>query len=60
MTSDLLERCLATFAAGLRTADPLTFEQEARRVEGQPASPLILRMRHAVDTERAARTGGAR
>lgn len=55
----LLERCLAAFEAGLHTADQLTLDHEAERAEYLPASPLILRMRQAIDTERALRSGGA-
>lgn len=60
MSADLLERCLATFAAGLKTADRLTLAHEAERVEYLQASPLVARMRAAVDAEKAKRAGGVR
>lgn len=60
MTADLLQRCLDTFTAGLHTADPLTLQHEAERVEAMQPSPLALRMRAAVDAERDHRGGEQR
>jgi hypothetical protein len=57
MTTDLLERCLHAFTAGLHTADALTLEHEAERVEAMCPSPLVARMRAAVDAERDHRGG---
>lgn len=51
----LVERCLDVFINGLHHADPLTFAHEAERVEAMQPSPLVERMRAAVDAERAAR-----
>jgi hypothetical protein len=55
----LLERCFHAFETGLHTADQLTLDHEAERAEYLPASPLTRRMRQAIDTERALRTGSA-
>jgi hypothetical protein len=60
MSGDLLERCLTAFTDGLHTADPLTLDHEAERVETMEPSPLAERMRAAVDAERNHRGGEQR
>lgn len=53
--AQLTDLCLATFTTGLRHADRLTLQHEAERVEAMRPSPLVVRMRAAVDAERARR-----
>ncbi|WP_436528616.1 hypothetical protein [Actinoplanes sp. HUAS TT8] len=52
---DLIERCLTTFTAGMRTADDLTLTHEAERLESLPTSPAVTRMREIVATEQDTR-----
>src|SRR5262249_44642922 len=49
--AELIERCVTRFAAGLRTADDLTFTHEAERLEALPTSPVVTRMREIVAAE---------
>jgi len=58
--AELIDRCMARFAAGLPVADDLTLNHEAGRLESLPTSPAVTRMRAAVAAEQATRTGRLR
>src|SRR5690242_14826432 len=53
-------RYVKAFEAGMHTADDLTLQHEAERLEAQQTSPVVSRMRQIVDDERAARRATGR
>ena len=55
--AELIEQCVTRFTAGLHTADDLTVDHEADRLESLPTSPVVTRMRAIVADELATRRG---
>lgn len=47
----LINRYMPVFQAGMHTADDLTLQHEAERLEGQEPSPVNTRMKQIVDAE---------
>jgi hypothetical protein len=54
----LINRCMASFAAGMHTADEAVLRHEAERLESMPRSPVVRSMRAIVDGELATRPHG--
>jgi hypothetical protein len=55
MTAALISDPFAHWVDSLHHADPLTLAHEAERLAYEEPSPLVVRMRDAVDAEKATR-----
>jgi hypothetical protein len=58
-TEETVQGLLDVWEASLHHMDAVELDHEAQRVELYRKSPMADRMRAAIDTERAARNGGA-